>query len=100
LKIKKIIVSRNIKLNVGEYESINPSYGEEVLIEEDDDIATVRKETVSRVNHEFKRMVWKELQEVHSRRTNERDEATEAIMSELIEYYQPQQTTPSKKKKG
>jgi hypothetical protein len=43
MKTKKFVISRNIKLNVGEYESVNPSYGEEVLLEEGDDPDEVRK---------------------------------------------------------
>ncbi len=94
MKIKRLIVTRNVKLNVSEYESVNPTYGEEVILEEGDDVDAIRQETVARVNREYKKMVWKELQEVHKRRVNERDEATEAVMTELIEFYQP----PPKKK--
>jgi len=90
-RVKSITIVRTNTFNIGDWESIKPTYGETWELEPGDDPAEIRKQVKNAVGQGFQRVTQLELRGTLLRRRNERDLPTEEYLDEICDFFAVEQ---------
>lgn len=91
-RIKEIIVGRSVTYNIGDWESIKPTYSEVWTVEPGDDPAVIRKQAMQSVSIVYRKVCQREIAAVVARRVNQRDPQGEDYLDEICDYFDVPQT--------